>query len=76
MAKQKTLADWEMELYYFAPDGVPKGKDKYTADEFVAYARENGYIHVNKEVRHEWLETNGYELTRDNMIDLTLVGKK
>lgn len=75
MAKTQTLAEWEMQLYMFAPDGKPSSKKKYTEDAFREYALENRFLVVDKEYRHKWLEDAGHEITRSNLIDLSLEPK-
>jgi hypothetical protein len=47
-----------------------------TREEWDALMAEHGYIGVNHKDRVEWLQRNGYEVTRANMRDTSLATKQ
>jgi hypothetical protein len=63
----KTIGDWEKQKGFLVPDAsVLK---KVTEDEFDLLP---GKVGVNFEQRTEFLTSNGYPVTRENLIDANL----
>lgn len=76
--KKKPVSDWEVEVGLFARDEqVAKGKDKITREEFLELSDKNpnGFLGVDYPVRVKFLKDNGYEVTRDNLINPNLSSK-
>lgn len=47
-------------------------KQKISVDDFNTISDERGYINVDHEFRKNWLEYNGYEINRENLINAEL----
>ena len=77
MDKEKTIADFELENgvalkdtgKYPADSTVTEAEFKSTIDDGESY---KDYVRVEIPYRIFWLLQNGYELTRENMIDVDL----
>lgn len=66
----KTQAEWEKELECFFND--------YDPDRKVAFKdiTPDMVVYVDHAARTQWLEKNGFELTRENYVNLNLVPEK
>lgn len=68
----KTIADWEKERSMVITDKVDVTK-KVTEAEFekLIVGKQN-WVGIDHTFREQWLKDNGYEVTRENLIDLEL----
>jgi len=66
----KTMKQWENELNLVFSDY--DGKKKLTRQEVSNIQLGGGAIGVDIEARTKWLKENGYEVTRENLVDFTL----
>lgn len=73
--KTQTLEKWEAQAGVMFLVGVDL-KEKYTKDEFIElrdkHRAKDELIGVDHEGRKKWLKYNGYEVTRDTMVDINL----
>lgn len=88
MTESKTLLEWEetmglmftgdvhldRKLVGIVPGSEPQIDDE-EKDELQAYMRKNPYLGVNHADRTKFLEDNGYEVTRENMMNVELSAK-
>jgi predicted nucleotidyltransferase len=69
----KTLGEWEKERGFILQDGnVNKKYTEAEVDELLLTPKSVG---VDHEGRTEFLKSNGYDVTRANMVDPTLSAK-
>lgn len=68
---KKTIEELEIEKGYVILGDVDL-KEKLTDEEFISLAETNGFHGVNFEDRIKFLKDNGYEVTRENLIDSSL----
>lgn len=70
---RKSVKDWEAHLGVIFIGDIDL-KKKVTEDEALELIRGGASTHVpvNHEGRKKWLEYNGYEVTRENMINGSL----
>lgn len=66
--KTRKISEYEFDANLMIIGDVNQDK-KVTADEFAELSTLDKVIGVNHEDRTEWLERNGYEVTRANMMD-------
>lgn len=68
MEDKMTIEQLEIEKGFFLTfDHDPK--NTMDPDEFIQYALENGAVGVNYNARVEFLQENGYEITRENLMN-------
>lgn len=73
---KKDLLTWEKEFGVIIQNvDQKKLSEKVTQDEFSALLSDVVYVGVNHEHRKEFLEANGYEVTRENMSNPDLSAK-
>lgn len=68
---RKTFEEWEKDRGLFAKDlGQFKSSKEMTQDEFLQlfYANSGSFVGVNYKDRVKFLEANGYEVSRENLI--------
>lgn len=68
----KTIAEWEKEKGMLLPSRKPT--EKISEDDFNAIPLDDK-IGVDHESRVKFLKDNGYEVTRENMVDSELSAK-
>ena len=51
-------------------------KQRMTAEEFDVFMAENTWTGVDFKFREQWLKDNGYEITRENLINVELPSKE
>lgn len=66
----KTMAEWEAELQCFFKEYDPKEKIA-----FKDISMENA-VYIDEPARTEWLKENGFELTRENYMNVNLTVEK
>lgn len=66
----KTMKQWESELNIVFNDY--DGKKKLTRQEVSNLQLGGGAVGVDVEGRTKWLKENGYEVTRENLVDTSL----
>lgn len=72
----KTLAELEKERGFIAVDATAEELDKPVGDKkLIAMHLEGATVAVNHDHRVEFLKANGYEVTRENMVDSSLSAK-
>lgn len=72
--KTLTMAEWEKELNIMFVDYSPN--KKLTREEVSEIELSRGTVGVDYEPRKKFLQDNGYELTRENFMDITLNTKE
>ena len=80
MAVSKKFSEWEKEVGLFAVDVKQfNPKDEYTKEEFMTLYAENtaAFVGVSYDDRVQFLEDNGYKVTRENLLaDLSVKPKE
>ena len=67
----KTLKQWETQAGVITP-GDPALNQKLTKEEFRVLYNDPNTVGVDHDFRTQWLKENGYEVTRENMINVGL----
>lgn len=75
---KKPVTQWEKEqlMVVNIPDGDKLLDKEVTADEFKSLVDKHNFVGVNHEDRIQFLEDNGYEVNRKNMVDPELSAKQ
>lgn len=72
----KTVSEWEQENGVIFTDDNVDLKSKVTADEFEKLRQQHVWAAVNVEARTKWLKDNGYDVTRENLVNVDLPSKQ
>ena len=75
MADTKTLEEWEKERGFLHVDPKVDLKQKFTEQEIIDLMATYDIKGVDHESRKEFLEENGYKVTRENMLNSELSAK-
>ena len=65
-----TMAEWESKGYLMFVDYVPN--KKLTSEEVRELELSSQTVAIQREYREQWLKDNGYEVTRENLMDWKL----
>ena len=65
-----TMAEWESKSGLMFKDYVPN--KKLTTDEVAQLRIDGETVGVDRQYREQWLKDNGYEVTRENLMDVSL----
>jgi len=71
MSKAKTIGDYERERNLILRGDADTSK-QVTADEFDELQQEHAFTGIDHAGRMAWLQDNGYEVNRANMMDISL----
>ena len=71
MSSAKTISDYERARHLVLHGDLNPGQE-VTADQFEQLVQDYGFVAIDHERREAWLQEQGYEVTRDNMRDVTL----
>jgi hypothetical protein len=73
--EKKTYGEFEREYNVMLNKDLGESR-VVTRGTFMANSEKHGYIGVHHDERREWLITNGYDVTRKNMVDADLPTKQ
>lgn len=76
MSKVQSIKDWENELGVIFDDKNIDLSEKVDEAQFDKYRQTHTWVAVNIKDRTEWLKENGYEVTRENLINVDLRRKR